>query len=97
MSKNIKKVEIQNYFWLITQDIINDINKISTENNNNENNDYLSDNKINLDVLNIETIINKTIDENEISGNRKAKVKKSIDITALIFEFLKELFEHLSY
>ena len=72
----IKKVEIQNYFRLIIQDVINDINKISTENNKYENNDYISNNKINLDVLNIETIINKTIDDKEASNNKKARLKK---------------------
>ena len=86
----IKKVEIQNYFRLIIQDVINDINKISTEKNKYENNDYISNNKINLDVLNIETIINKTIDDKETSNNKKARLKKSIDITSLKESSLSE-------
>jgi hypothetical protein len=84
LSELIKKIEIQNYFKLIIQDVINEINKISNENNKNENNDYIADNKLNLDVLSIEKIINNAIEDKEnINNNKKDKSKKSIYMAPL--------------
>ena len=78
----IKKVEIQNYFKLIIIDVINDINNKSNEREV-DCNDYISDNKINLDVLYIEKIINKIISEKENINNKKAKTKKSAEKISL--------------
>lgn len=78
----IKKVEIQNYFKLIIKDVINDINKKSNEKEV-DCNDYISDNKINLDVISIEKIINKIISEKENINNKKSKTKKSLETPSL--------------
>ena len=76
----LKKVEIQNYFRFIIQDIINEINAKSNASNTN-NYDYISNGKINLDVLDIENNINNTINEKEKEIDpkniKKRKMKKS--------------------
>ena len=71
----LKKVEIQNYFVCIIQNVINEIN-IKTKENFTNDNDYTSDNKINLDILNIEKNINNTINEKEKEKENEGKKGK---------------------
>ena len=72
ISELIKKSEIQNFFKIIIQDVINDIN-ISSNENELEENDYISKCKINLDILNIEEIINQKINKKENEKKRKKR------------------------
>ena len=92
----IKKPEIQNFFKFIIQDIINDINKKTNEKYMNENY-YDSNNKINLDVMKIETIINKTIKEKEEEEEQKERekekkkiIRKTMESTKSSYSVLKE-------
>ena len=92
----IKKPEIQNFIRFIIQDIINDINKKTNEKYMNENY-YESSNKINLDVLKIETIINKTIKEKEEEEEQKERekekkriIRKAMESTKSSYSILKE-------
>ena len=92
----IKIPEIQNFFKFIIQDIINDINKKTNEKYMNEN-DYDSNNKINLDVMKIETIINKTIKEKEEEEEQKERekekkkiIRKTMESTKSSYSVLKE-------
>ena len=74
----LKKVEIQSYFRFIIQDVINEINSKSYVNNMKDY-DYISNGKINLDVLNIESNINNCINErvkeNVLKKGKKGKLK----------------------
>ena len=89
ISELIKKSEIQNFFKIIIQDVINDIN-ISSNENELEENDYISNCKINLDILNIEEIINQKINEkeNEKKG-KKGKMKKTESECSSLKESIK--------
>ena len=93
----IKKAEIQKYFKVIVEDVIKEVNLKSNENYlNNFNNDYIFDNKINLDVLNIEELITQKMNEIEIERekeikNKKRKFTKSIENTSSLVGIVTDI------
>ena len=93
----IKKAEIQKYFKVIVEDVIKEVNLKSNENYlNNFNNDYIFDNKINLDVLNIEELITQKMNEIEMERekemkNKKRKFTKSIENTSSLVGIVTDI------
>lgn len=93
----IKKAEIQKYFKIIVEDVIKEVNLKSNENYlNNFNNDYIFDNKINLDVLNIEELITQKMNEIETERekeikNKKRKFTKSIENTSSLVGIVSDI------
>ena len=93
----IKKAEIQKYFKVIVEDVIKEVNLKSNENYlNNFNNDYIFDNKINLDVLNIEELITQKMNEIEMERekeikNKKRKFTKSIENTSSLVGIVSDI------
>lgn len=93
----IKRAEIQKYFKIIVEDVIKEVNLKSNENYlNNFNNDYIFDNKINLDVLNIEELITQKMNEIETERekeikNKKRKFTKSIENTSSLVGIVSDI------
>jgi len=93
----IKRAEIQKYFKIIVEDVIKEVDLKSNENYlNNFNNDYIFDNKINLDVLNIEELITQKMNEIETERekeikNKKRKFTKSIENTSSLVGIVSDI------